>query len=165
MGMVTYVEGCACFGIKSNGLPMGGEADSPVFPAPDTFYDTSPYYGPASAQDEETYARYLGSEDHYYRYLANKCSIASRIDCFADESTAVFGTKLREQVEQRLAFYDKGVPPKKNIEMMKAAIEEAGFGGAPAENRGTFDKSDRNLFEGQDLDVPTYLRKGIKVSI
>ena len=44
----------------------------------------------------------------------------------------MFGTKLREQVEQRLAFYDKGVPPKKNIEMMKAAIEEAGFGGAPA---------------------------------
>ncbi len=42
--------------------------------------------------------------------------------------------------------------------------EEFGFGGdAPAENRGTFDKSDRNLFEGQDLDVPTYFRKGIKI--
>ena len=24
---------------------------------------------------------------------------------------------------------------------------------------------DRNLFEGQDLDVPTYLRKGIKVTV
>jgi cell division protein FtsZ len=33
------------------------------------------------------------------------------------------------------------------------------------ENRGSFDKSDRNLFEGQDLDVPTYLRKGIKVTV
>lgn len=44
--------------------------------------------------------------------------------------------------------------------------EEFGFqGGAPAENRGAFDKSDRNLFEGQDLDVPTYLRKGIKVTV
>ncbi|MBL9214892.1 MAG: cell division FtsZ family protein, partial [Opitutaceae bacterium] len=39
------------------------------------------------------------------------------------------------------------------------------FGAAPTENRGTFDKSDRNLFEGQDLDVPTYYRKGIKVSV
>jgi len=42
---------------------------------------------------------------------------------------------------------------------------EFGFQGPPAENRGTFDKSDRNLFEGQDLDVPTYLRKGIKVTV
>ena len=32
-------------------------------------------------------------------------------------------------------------------------------------HRGTFDKSDRNLFEGQDLDVPTYLRKGIKIAL
>jgi cell division protein FtsZ len=33
------------------------------------------------------------------------------------------------------------------------------------ENRGHFDKTDRNLFEGQDLDVPTYLRKGIKIAV
>jgi cell division protein FtsZ len=31
------------------------------------------------------------------------------------------------------------------------------------ESRGFFDKTDRNLFEGQDLDVPTYLRKGIRI--
>jgi cell division protein FtsZ len=44
--------------------------------------------------------------------------------------------------------------------------EEFGFGGAePAANRGSFDKSERNLFEGQDLDVPTYLRKGIKIPV
>jgi cell division protein FtsZ len=34
-----------------------------------------------------------------------------------------------------------------------------------AESRGYFDKTDRNLFEGQDLDVPTYLRKGIKIAV
>src|SRR4051812_49261945 len=45
----------------------------------------------------------------------------------------------------------------------KPKQEEFGFQGEPAENRGSFEKSDRNLFEGQDLDVPTYLRKGIKV--
>jgi cell division protein FtsZ len=33
------------------------------------------------------------------------------------------------------------------------------------ESRGYFDKTDRNLFEGQDLDVPTYLRKGIKLAL
>ncbi len=32
------------------------------------------------------------------------------------------------------------------------------------ESRGWFDRTDRNLFEGQDLDVPTYLRKGIKIT-
>merc|ERR1712022_94235 len=32
------------------------------------------------------------------RYLANKCSIASRIDCFTEHATNVFGTKLKEQV-------------------------------------------------------------------
>ncbi|XP_042502552.1 nucleolar protein 56-like [Macadamia integrifolia] len=57
------------------------------------------------------------------RYLANKCSIASRIDCFSETSTTIFGEKLREQVEERLDFYDKGVAPRKNIDVMKVAIE------------------------------------------
>ncbi len=47
--------------------------------------------------------------------------------------------------------------------LAKPTQEEFGFDGAPVEARGSFDKSDRNLFEGQDLDVPTYLRKGVKV--
>jgi len=33
------------------------------------------------------------------------------------------------------------------------------------ESRGHFENTDRNLFEGQDLDVPTYLRKGIKLAL
>jgi hypothetical protein len=32
------------------------------------------------------------------RYLANKCSIASRIDAFMDATTSAFGEKLKEQV-------------------------------------------------------------------
>merc|ERR1711871_1142365 len=32
------------------------------------------------------------------RYLANKCSMASRIDCFSDVATTVFGEKMRDQV-------------------------------------------------------------------
>ncbi|KAH0469233.1 hypothetical protein IEQ34_002465 [Dendrobium chrysotoxum] len=59
------------------------------------------------------------------RYLANKCSIASRIDCFSDMNTTVFGEKLREQVEERLDFYDKGVAPRKNVDVMKSAIDIA----------------------------------------
>merc|ERR1712201_3131 len=59
------------------------------------------------------------------RYLANKCSIASRIDAFSDESTSVFGTKLKEQVEDRLKFYETGDLPRKNVDGMNEAVEEA----------------------------------------
>merc|ERR1712123_44125 len=55
------------------------------------------------------------------RYLANKCSIASRIDAFSDESTTVFGSKLKEQVEDRLKFYETGDLPRKNVEVMAEA--------------------------------------------
>lgn len=58
------------------------------------------------------------------RYLANKCAIASRIDCFAELPSHVFGDKLREQVEDRLKFYETGEVPKKNIDVMKMALEE-----------------------------------------
>lgn len=34
-----------------------------------------------------------------------------------------------------------------------------------SDNRGGFERTDRNLFEGHDLDIPTYLRKGIKISV
>merc|ERR1712151_1224462 len=50
------------------------------------------------------------------RYLANKCSIASRIDCFAENPTNLFGKKLHEQVEDRLKFYETGEAPMKNEE-------------------------------------------------
>ncbi|PWA42108.1 NOP5, N-terminal [Artemisia annua] len=57
------------------------------------------------------------------RYLANKCSIASRIDCFSESSSTTFGENLREQVEELLDFYDNGVAPRKNNYVMKAAME------------------------------------------
>ena len=57
-------------------------------------------------------------------------------------------------------------PSAADIHKTRPTQDEFGFqGGVPAENRGAFDKSDRNLFEGQDLDVPTYFRKGIKVTV
>merc|ERR1712190_612012 len=58
------------------------------------------------------------------RYLANKCSMASRIDCFSDEATTIFGEKLRDQVEERLAFLTEGTTPRKNIEVMQEAIKQ-----------------------------------------
>lgn len=33
------------------------------------------------------------------------------------------------------------------------------------DTRGFFERTDANLFEGEDLDVPTYLRRGIKIAL
>ncbi len=56
------------------------------------------------------------------RYLANKCAIASRIDCFAEMPTNVFGDILKNQVEDRLKFYDTGALPPKNADVMQSAV-------------------------------------------
>lgn len=52
------------------------------------------------------------------RFLANKCSIASRIDNFSEAPTSRFGNALKQQVEERLAFYDSGAAPTKNEQAM-----------------------------------------------
>lgn len=76
LGLITYVEGCACYGIKSNGLPMElDDPEHPVCPAPETFYDSSPYTGPWYEASEKAQAAYLGGGDNYYRFLANKCCV------------------------------------------------------------------------------------------
>ncbi|KAF3551217.1 hypothetical protein DY000_02010685 [Brassica cretica] len=89
----------------------------------------SSFIGRASAKNKGRIAR----------YLANKCSIASRIDCFADGATTAFGEKLREQVEERLDFYDKGVAPRKNVDVMKEVIEN--LQNKDEENKETVDAS------------------------
>ena len=67
------------------------------------------------------------------RYLANKCSIACRIDNFSEEPTNKFGEKLREQVEERLRFYDTGEAPRKNVDCMKEVMDEL-RGSAPKDD-------------------------------
>merc|ERR1712226_86315 len=57
------------------------------------------------------------------RYLANKASIASRLDCFSEEPNAIVGNVLRQQVEDRLNFFETGETPKKNIDVMHSAMD------------------------------------------
>lgn len=58
------------------------------------------------------------------RYLANKCSLASRIDCFSDQATPEYGLMLRKQVEERLEFYKTGATPQKNLDVMEAVAKK-----------------------------------------
>ncbi|XP_052176339.1 nucleolar protein 56-like isoform X1 [Diospyros lotus] len=115
----------------------------------------SSFIGRASARNKGRMAR----------YLANKCSIASRIDCFLEKNTTAYGEKLREQVEERLDFYDKGVAPRKNLDVMKAAFEVAQNNGtdmdvekAPAETPVKKSKKKKSKAEatenGDPMDEP-----------
>ncbi|KAI3970296.1 hypothetical protein MKX01_023943 [Papaver californicum] len=97
----------------------------------------SSFIGRASAKNKGRMAR----------YLANKCSIASRIDCFSETSSTIFGEKLREQVEERLDFYDKGIAPRKNVDVMKAAIIQ------------NEDGEKMDVLDGSAADVPTKKRE------
>ncbi|KAJ3930678.1 MAG: small nuclear ribonucleoprotein [Lentinula lateritia] len=58
------------------------------------------------------------------RFLANKCSIASRIDCYSENPSAKFGEALRAQVEERLNFFETGAPPSKNADAMRKVLED-----------------------------------------
>lgn len=68
------------------------------------------------------------------RYLANKCSIATRIDSFSDEPTRLYGEKLRDQVEERLKFYETGAAPRKNIDVMAEVARELKAGAVDDED-------------------------------
>ena len=56
------------------------------------------------------------------RFLANKTSIASRIDNFAMQPSSKFGEALKNQVEERLRFYAEGVSPTKNEDAMVSSF-------------------------------------------
>jgi nucleolar protein 56 len=58
------------------------------------------------------------------RYLANKCAIAARVDCFSEAPTKKFGAALKEQIEERLKFVASGTKPRKNKEAMAEVIDE-----------------------------------------
>jgi cell division protein FtsZ len=55
--------------------------------------------------------------------------------------------------------------PQLSLELPAVPTQQNEFSFNELESRGYFDKTDRNLFEGQDLDVPTYLRRGIKIAL
>ena len=74
----------------------------------------STYIGRAAAQNKGRISR----------FLANKCSIASRIDCFSEKSTSLFGKALKEQVEERLRFYESGTKPRKNLDVVEDVMKQ-----------------------------------------
>merc|ERR1711879_646617 len=60
------------------------------------------------------------------RVLSNKLAMAARIDSFSKPgfATNVYGTKLREQLEERLNYWATGKVPRTNQEVMEEAFDE-----------------------------------------
>ena len=56
------------------------------------------------------------------RYLVLKVLPPSIV--VSDMPTTVYGEFLRQQVEDRLKFYETGEAPKKNVDVMKEAVQE-----------------------------------------
>lgn len=46
---------------------------------------------------------------------------------YPEVPTSVFGEKLREQVEERLSFYETGEIPRKNLDVMKEAMVQVSW--------------------------------------
>lgn len=84
LGLVTYVEGNACNGIKSVNFPWNGDAEDPAFADPATLEDCSPYTGPGSGPGTEAKAAHLAEGDHYYRLLAHKCCVFVYRDAYRE---------------------------------------------------------------------------------
>ena len=53
--------------------------------------------------------------------------------------------------------------PKTHVKNVK--VEQHEFSFNEGEPRGEFEETDGTIFEGQDLDTPTYLRKGVRIPI
>ncbi|CAH0051019.1 unnamed protein product [Clonostachys solani] len=93
------------------------------------------------------------------RYLANKCSIASRIDYFAEEPSTKWGEALKQQVEDRLQFYATGKRPAKNSDVM-ASVDS--FGGLANEGADMDDASDAEDSDEEMADAPVKEKKSKK---
>lgn len=83
------------------------------------------------------------------RYLANKCSIASRIDCFSEVPCSEFGAAMKKQVEERLSFFDTGLPQSKNLDVMHQVLESISSKTGKAE-RTKKSKSDKDAKEKKE---------------
>mmetsp|Transcript_19584 Transcript_19584/g.42209 ORF Transcript_19584/g.42209 Transcript_19584/m.42209 type:complete len:517 (+) Transcript_19584:87-1637(+) len=84
------------------------------------------------------------------RYLANKCSIATRIDSFSDEPSRLYGEKLRDQVEERLKFYETGAAPRRNIDVMQEVSRQLKAGDGEDEKKQKMEIDDEEDEEMED---------------
>ena len=91
---------------------------------------------------------------HTPRLARRRRLAAVRSARIASGQTSKFGERLKDQVEERLRFYDTGETPRKNLDVMKevmaelASDEEAAAAEPNAAKKGKKDKKDKEAKGG-----------------
>lgn len=67
--------------------------------------------------------------------------------------TSVYGDSLKQQVEDRLKFYESGETPRKNIDVMKEAMGLAALETPPAENGDSAKKGKKKKDKKRKLEA------------
>ena len=89
-----------------------------------------------------------------------------KVDVAPSAEQVVFNPTKSKQAHQSKLRRQKQSPAKDKKRDKKDALEQNTFEFMEEENqRGIFDDSSRNLYEGEDLDVPAYLRRGVKIAV
>ncbi|RDA88574.1 hypothetical protein CP532_5832 [Ophiocordyceps camponoti-leonardi (nom. inval.)] len=97
----------------------------------------SSFVGKASSRDKGRISR----------YVANKCSMACRIDNFSVEPSTRYGEAFKAQVNERLEFYATGKTPRKNLAVVNDVISAMGDADKDSDD------------EMEDAPVPTSAKK------
>ncbi|OMJ67016.1 hypothetical protein SteCoe_35942 [Stentor coeruleus] len=90
------------------------------------------------------------------RFLANKCSLASRIDAFFPTPTDAFGIRMNEQVEERLKYFINGERGPSNEDVMHEVLEKLQL------EQGKTVKRKRKA--SSDNDIKTMKKKGLEAA-
>ena len=108
----------------------------------------------------------FGRDGHIAMGLAMEERLRGRVEVFVLGTTDVgrprANTRPSMAKPEPAPARNKG-PKSEPPPPSKANQEEFGF--KTDDHRGFFHRSETNRFEGEDLDVPTYLRRGIKISL
>lgn len=114
--------------------------------------------------DEELQGRLevvvLGTSDVGGRHYSSRRPTARR--SASDKDELIETPAAQPPARKRTASTEAG-SARLSSQNKAELVDQDEFLFGQTEARGSFEQTDRNLFEGQDLDVPTYLRKGIKI--
>lgn len=103
----------------------------------------------------------LGATDLEAGSKADVAPSADQVMIASTKTKQAHQSKLRKQAEKNMGTGTKGKKRGK-----KDSVDQNTFDFMDEKNqRGIFDDSSRNLYEGEDLDVPAYLRRGVKVAV
>ncbi len=116
----------------------------------------------------------FGRDGHLAMGLAVDEAISGKIDVCVLGSTEIDSERsgnVRRQSRDRpmtpapARGNNAGGNDQGGVQAVKSRARQREFGFEEGDRRGFFDRSESNVYEGEDLDVPTYLRRGIRISI